>query len=256
MQLRNNSIQQYAAMQGLLLSNEKGQGQKQMEIGVLLNKFFQILKRYALLMISLALVGGLAGYLITAFFITPKYQASTTMIVNNSQQATGTLTTSDYNAATHLVDTYAVIIKSDTVLNPVISQLSLDMPYEARAAQIDVSPVNNTQLMQVSMVHPNGEYARKIVEKISQIAPQLIEDRVAGSCKIISQARTSSKPVTPNLKWNLLLSVFSGLAVAAIIIFIRESMDNTVNTEEQLAEITDSIVIGVIPLEGGRRHGK
>ena len=42
MQLRNNSIQQYAAMQGLLLSNEKGQGQKQMEIGVLLNKFFQI----------------------------------------------------------------------------------------------------------------------------------------------------------------------------------------------------------------------
>ena len=67
MQLRNNSIQQYAAMQGLLLSNEKGQGQKQMEIGVLLNKFFQILKRYALPMISLALVGGLAGYLITAF---------------------------------------------------------------------------------------------------------------------------------------------------------------------------------------------
>jgi capsular polysaccharide biosynthesis protein len=55
------------------------------------------------------------------------------MIVNTRADSNGNVTTDNINSAKNMVGTYAIIIKSNRVLNEVIAQLDLDMEYEELA---------------------------------------------------------------------------------------------------------------------------
>ena len=67
-----------------------------------------------------ALIFGGIGYAVSTFALTPQYEASINMIVNNQKNASTTATGDSLNSAQRLVDTYAIVIKSNTVLNQFI----------------------------------------------------------------------------------------------------------------------------------------
>ncbi|MBC5786678.1 hypothetical protein H8Z77_01375 [Clostridium sp. NSJ-27] len=224
----------------------------EIEIGELLGKLWGIVKRYFILLACFLLVGGIGGYLVSNYLVAPKYQSSATMIVNNNQNVTGTFSPSDYTASTNLVETYAVIIKSEAVLNPVIQALGINVSSSDLASQISVSSVNATQVMRISVTDTDKEFARSVTEKITEIAPEIIIEKVeAGSCNIVSQA-SDAVQVSPNVKKYTMIGILAGIAVAVIIIFLREILDRTIKSEEQLAALTNSLVIGVIPFEGSK----
>lgn len=60
-----------------------------------------------------------------AVVITPQYEASINMIVNTRRDNMATVTNDNITSAKNLVSTYAIIIKSNIVLNKVISNLGL-----------------------------------------------------------------------------------------------------------------------------------
>ena len=78
---------------------------------------------------SQPLILACAGFGVSKFLMTPKYQASALMIVNTRQDTTSNVTSDQINSATKLVSTYSIIIKSDTVLQQVINNLGLSLTY-------------------------------------------------------------------------------------------------------------------------------
>lgn len=216
-------------------------------------ELFSVLWQHAVLIVAATLVTGILGFVVSAFFITPKYEASALMIVNTRVDANTNVTNDQITSATKLVDTYSIIIKSDTVLQPVIDNLGLNVDYSKLYDMVTVDAVNNTQVMKVTVTDPNAESARIICEQITQIAPEVIIESVeAGSVKVISQAAITPDPVSPSVMKYTAVAAMLGLVLCAGIIVLRHLLDNKINTEADVTKYLDLPVLGVIPKYEGR----
>ena len=214
-----------------------------------LREIFFMLKNNLLAIVASTIVCAVVGFLVTNFLITPQYQASATMIVNSQQSQTSTNLTNDMlTTAKNLVATYGIIVKSDTVLDQVIEELGLDMTYEQLTDRVSVSAVDSTQVMQISVQDENPAEAKAIVGKIVEIAPDVIQEAVeAGSVKVISDARVGDAPVSPNKTKNTAVAGLLGLVASAGFIVLKEMLNNTFKTDDDIQKHLGFTVLGVIP---------
>ena len=235
------------------------QQQQQNEQEIDLRVIFNILRKNLILIIIVTVVFGIGAYFYSSLFIQKQYSASAIIIVNNKANDKTTVNTTEINAAQDLVEVYSIIIKSDTVLMQVIEDLQLNMTYEQLNSKISVSAVNSTQVMKITMTHPNAEFAQKVVEKLVEVAPPIIADKVeAGSVKVISASSISNsgKPVSPSLRRNALIGALAGLVLVLLIIFLKEMLNNTFKTEDDILNTLNVPLIGIIPEVDGKEFNK
>lgn len=208
-----------------------------------------LLKNHLAAIILTTLLFAVVGFAGTVLFITPQYQASATMIVNTRQDQNASVTTDQINSAQKLVSTYSIIIKSDTVLDQVITNLGLTLSYEQLSSKVSVSAVDDTQVIQISVTDPNPESARRMTEEITNVAPDVILNTVeAGSVRLISAARVGSSPVSPSKTKNTAIAGAIGLVLSAGFLILRELLNNTIKTDADIQKKLGLNVLGVIPL--------
>jgi capsular polysaccharide biosynthesis protein len=187
--------------------------------------------------------------LISTFLIKPKYQAKSILIVNSSQPASQTeVTAQQIDLYQKLVDTYAIIIKSDPVLEKVIANLNLSMTTDQLYNDVTISGIGTTEVMQLIVSNHDPEVAASIANEIDKVAPENITSTVkSATVSIISIAKVDNKPISPNILLNTLLGFLIGIIISLVIAFIREMLDNTFKSEEDIKEILGYNVLGFIP---------
>lgn len=171
--------------------------QMEMEEEVIdLSELLRLLWSHVLQIVAVGLVAAVISFLVCTFALTPRYQASVNMIVNTRQDSTTTVSTDNITSAKNMIDTYAVIIKSNLVLNDVIQRMGLDITYSQLADSITVGSVNSTQIMAITVTNENPGLAGKIAQTIAEVAPDVIVEKVeAGSCKAVSDVEIGTTPV-------------------------------------------------------------
>ena len=216
-----------------------------------LREIILLLKKNLLALIAVAVLFAVVGYLISAFVLTPQYEASATMIVNSREDATmqqTTITSDQITSATKLVDTYSVILTSDTVLDKTIEDLGLDIDYQGLLNKVTVESVNSTQVMKISAVDEDPELAQQIVESIVKQAPEIIIQTVkAGSVEIISQPKAGDEPVSPRKTMNTAIAGMLGLIIGLGVVFLRTMLNNKFMTDTDINKKLGLTVLGVIP---------
>lgn len=213
-----------------------------------LREIFALLKANVVYILIATLAFAIVGFIGTKFLITPQYESSVNMIVNTKQDNSSNVSSDNISSAKSLVDTYAIIIKSNTVLYEVIDELNLDIDYDELASKISVSAVNSTQIMKISVTDPDPNVAADIVRSIAEISPDEIVDAVeAGSCKVISQVETTDEPVSPSVLKNTALAGIIGLVLAVAVIVIKDFLANYIVDDDDVQKYLGLPVLGVIP---------
>ena len=211
-------------------------------------EMYLLLKRYLLLIVAAGLLGGVATYCACSFLVAPIYEASAKMIVNARQEQTGAVTNDQITSAQKLVDTYAIIICSQPVLEPVIDNLNLSMDVEKLAKKVTVTSVNGTQVMRIAVQSKDPAQALQIVEQIVATCPATIIEAVeAGSVKTIEPARLKKEPVAPNTSLFTVVAALLCMVITVIVVLLRFLLDNTYKSEADLRNDLDLPVLGVIP---------
>ena len=216
--------------------------------GLVVLELMQALKeKIALILVATMLAAGLSWF-ISAALLPKKYEASVNMIVNTRTEIVGIVTSDSISSAQDLVDTYAIIIKSNKVLNKVIDQLGLTMSYEELSEMISVDPIRNTQVMKIAADCSDAELAVRIVQTISEIAPSIVADAVeAGSCKVVSDVYTTGRPVSPNTVKNTIVGAALIFVLACAAVVLRDLLHDYIIDESDLEKKLGLAVIGVIP---------
>ena len=218
------------------------------EKSISIQELIVLVKRYVVLIIAAGVIGGLLTYCVCSFFVDPVYEASAKMIVNSRQEQTGSLTNDQITSSQKLVDTYAIIIRSQNVLEPVIETLELPMDVDQLAKKVTVTSVNDTQVMQIAVQSKNPEQALRIVEEIVNVCPDIIIEAVeAGSVKTIEPARLRKEPVAPSTNLFTLVAAFLCAALVFLFLILRHLLDNTYKSEMDLRNDLELPVLGVIP---------
>ena len=208
----------------------------------------RLLWSHALQIAAAGIAAAVICLLVCTFVLTPRYQASVNLIVNSRQDGNASITSDNINSARNLIDTYAVIIKSNLVLNDVIQRMGLDMTYSQLADSITVGSVNSTQIMAITVTNENPGLAGKIAQTIAEVAPDVIVEKVeAGSCKAVSDVEIDTTPVYPQTKKTMLLCALAGMVAACALLVVSHLLHNYIVDDEDVQKKLDLPVLGFIP---------
>lgn len=191
-------------------------------------------------------------FLVTFFFVTPKYEASTMFYVNNSPidfgNASISLSSSDITASKSLVDTYIVILDTWETQRDVIDYAGVDLTCESFQKMVTSESVNETEVFRVTITSEDPQEAEKLANAVAYILPKRINTLVEGtSARLVSSARTPSKPSSPNYVINSLIGFLLGFILSVGVIALREWMDTTIQQEEDITQSCKHPILVSVP---------
>jgi len=221
-----------------------------MEETISLQELFQVLKKRAKLIVSITIIAALAMGVFSSFFITPMYQASSQILVNQSESENNLYNSNQVSTNVQLINTYNVIIKSPAVLQTVIRELDLDLTIEELDERISVSSANNSQVMNIDVKDESFLTAANIANKTAQVFKGKIVDIMnVNNVTILSKAQVKGdeSPVSPNTLLNVAIALVVGLMAGIGLAFLLEYLDNTFKTEKDIEKHLELPILGVIP---------
>jgi len=293
-----------------------------------LRQYAAILWRWMWLIVLLTLLAGGTAFVVSRG-MTPIYSASATLMIS---EASGP--TTDYTSiltSERLARTYSELLKKRPVLEEVVSNLGLALEWEELeelAEDIEVTLVRDTQLIELSVEHPDPAMAKRLADEIPRVfirrneemqasrfsaskaslalelermaadiqateesiaalresssaADQaertsleanlaqyrssysnvlksyeeirLAEAKAVDNVVVVEPARLPEEPVRPRTLLNTALAAVVGLMLAVGTVFLIEYLDDTVKSEEDVAEAMNLGVLGAIGrIPGGR----
>ena len=210
----------------------------------------QILK-HSLLILILAILAGAGAFGLSKYVISPKYEANTSMIVSNSTEQKDKQTDvelSQINANRALVSTYSEIVKSRGIADKVIANLNLDMDYEEFSNKVSIEPVKDTQIISVKVVDTIAQRAADIANETSMIFKDSITQIMnVDNVQILDKATLPEAPSSPKVMRNTAIGAMLGFILGIGIALIMELSNTRVKTGEEVTEVFDIPVLGLIP---------
>lgn len=219
-----------------------------------LRDYVRILRKRWPIIVAVFVIGGAAAAAI-ALRATPIYAAHTQLFVTTPSGGDNTTGLQQGNTFTQeRVKSYAAIMSSPKVLDPVIAQLKLPESDAELAQHVSASAPLDTVLINVSVADTDPQLAAKIANAVgasfSTVVASLEEPASGGASPIkvttVKQAGVPGVPVSPNKKLDIALGLLVGLAVGVGIAVLRDTLDTTVKTTADLAVVTKSAFLGGI----------
>ncbi len=224
-----------------------------MERNFTVNDIITILLKRLWLIVTMALIGGIIAFSYSQYVLPKKYTAKVALYVYNEKdgQPNQALNTSDFALSAKLVNTYMVILKSDTVLDLVstkISRLGVNYTANELRGMISSEVLEETEVFEVAVSCTNAEHSKVIADAIEQVAPaEIIRVVRAGAVETVDKAVLPTKPSSPNVSQNTIIGIVIGLVLACGMAFVFELMNTSVKSKEELAEQYKLPVLTVIP---------
>lgn len=218
--------------------------------------------------ILITLIFMVIGAIYSYVFVTPKYMSYTTLLLATSSEDTNkssTITTTDITLYNNLVSTYSELIKSKSVLVPVINNLNINKTEDALKEAITVSARKNTQIIEIDVTDSNPTEAKIIADEIAKVFMTQVSDIYKiNNVHVVDEAEIETTPYNINHVKDIVMFAFIGLVVACIYVILANMLDTTVKTKEDVEKKLGLTVLTIIPLnnfddmmknnrKGGRR---
>ena len=197
------------------------------------------------------LIAVIMGYIYTSFLVKPKYTSSTTLILaqRNSADSTGTITSTDVTLNDKLIDTYKEIATSNTVVRTVITNIKLtNIDESTLKKEINVTAVNGTQILKISVTDSNADMATKIANEMGQVFSKRIADIYKiDNVSIIDEAETTGIPSNINHKKDMLIFLVGGIVIAVALVLLINMLDNSIKSSTDIERALNLNILAEIP---------
>lgn len=207
--------------------------------------------------VALLTVAGVAVGALFSLVATPTYQSTTRMFLSMElgdslgEAQRGTNFTRDQMAS------YAEVAASPLVLSPVIEDLELDISPQALSEQVAVTIPNDTTILEITVSHANPQAAADIANSIGDQLTEAVDELSPGSpgteqavrATVLSPASPAADPSSPNAGLNIGLGLALGLLLGTGVAVLRETLDTKIRVDRDIAQVTDTPVIGNIVFE-------
>ncbi|MGN7385529.1 YveK family protein [Sporosarcina sp. SAFN-015] len=221
-----------------------------MEETISLQDLFKTLRRRMGLIISTTILAVIIAGVVSYFFLTPIYQASTQILVNQQKaEQQQQFNSQDIQMNLQLINTYNVIITSPAILAKVIENLDLDITPAALKNQITVNSAQNSQVVNVSVQDPEPHKAVDIANTTAEVFQEEVQKLMnVDNVNILSPAVhvENPSPIKPNKMLNMAIAAVIGLMIGVGLAFLLEYLDTTVKTEQDVEELLELPILGLV----------
>ncbi len=220
-----------------------------MEETISLKELLETLKKRLVMIIVITMTAGLVSGVISYFFLTPIYQASTQILVNQTKNEQAMYNYGEVQTNLQLINTYNVIIKSPVILDKVSDALKLDMTAAQLNGKITVGSEKDSQVVNISVQDESAEMAANIANKTAEVFQTEISKIMnVDNVSVLAKATVVDKqsPIKPQPLLNVAIAIVIGLMAGVGLAFLLEYFDNTVKNEQDIEKLLGLPILGVI----------
>lgn len=217
--------------------------------------FLEMLKKwwmFIILMVSFAF----GGYFLTDELITPVYQAESVLFIgeNPNDLAGIGISIAELQTNNQLILDYKQIALTRLVIKEVKENIGMSGTIQTIRDNVSISTVDESRLINVSYRDADPVLAAKVANELArQLTFTVIEVVGVENIRILDEALVPEKPVSPNKPLNVIISAMIGFMIALFIILLNLQLNNKIQSEKEIEELTGYPILGKIPKfkEGG-----
>lgn len=214
-----------------------------------LYQILQVIRKRLSLIILTTLVFTLISAIISYFYLTPQYKATTTLIVGkNNETQNQKMQYNDVLMYQKLVKTYVQVAKSQRVAEETVKKLSLRISPEELLSNLTAAPAADTEVLYISYVSKNRDETAYVANGLAQVFIERSKELLkAENVQVIDYAKVPNGPFKPNRMVNTAIGFFLGIMVSLGLVFLLEYMDSTIKTIDEVEELLNLPVVGIVP---------
>lgn len=217
-------------------------------------EFLTVLSRRWRIVMSLVLLGIAAAAVITQQ-LTPRYEADAQVFVALDTGSTAAELNSAATFSTQRVTSYADLVQSPLVLDPVIDDLGLDVTATELATQVEAQVAPDTVLIEIFVSDESPQAAADIANAVATNLASAVEtlDRTPSSTTSPVRLSTTrpavppSGPVSPVPALNLAIGLVAGLLLGLTLAAVREALDTTLKDDGDVVESSGLPTLALVP---------
>jgi capsular polysaccharide biosynthesis protein len=214
---------------------------------ITVKELFNAIKRRLWMIVLITLLATVASGIYSFYFVTPIYQSSTQILVNQTQANGQRIDYNQIQSNLQLIETYSDIIKSPMILDIVSAELGLDRPGKSLIDQIEISSGEKSQVFTVTVQDKDPETAANIANAIAKTfneqIPTLMNVEIEN---ILSKAEVNPSSINLNPKLIITVSFIFGLLASIGLCFVMERMDDSIKTERDVELVFGLPVLGAV----------
>ncbi|HIY93502.1 MAG TPA: chain-length determining protein [Candidatus Companilactobacillus pullicola] len=223
--------------------------ENQQKINVL--RIWEIIRKHIRMIIGTAFFITIISIFVTFFVMTPKYSATTEILVN--RKASPDAEASQFQQAqadVQLISTYKDIITSPTVLNEV-NQRVRDYPgYQGAgnlSKSLSISNAQNSQVFSLTAKSTDAGTAAAIANETASVFKKRVGKLMSiDNVSIVSRATVDPTPTSPKKILNILIGIILGIIFGIAFACLKELSNRAVTTETELSDELGLTSLGIV----------
>lgn len=218
-----------------------------------LGDYLKVVRRHWITIVVATLIGVvLAGG--ASLLVTPTYTAQTRLFVaiQGSSSVADLQQGNTFSQAR--VRSYVETVGTPAVLQPAIDSLDLGMTPAELSKNVEAGADLNTVIITISASDASpvrsAAIAQAVGDSLITVVDRLerpIADGVSPvKLSVVEPATAPATPSAPNTRLNLIIGLFAGVAVGAVIAILRTTADTKVRSEKDVRRVTQAPMLGGI----------
>lgn len=205
------------------------------------------------LLLAVGAVLALAVFLLLHFWVTPTYESCVSFYVYNTSDgktSSGTINSSDLQAAESLATTYSEILASNSVLDAVLEDLGEESSINRKdlSEMTEVSVVSDTQLLEVTVTSTDPKFACEIAKSFAKAAPkEMVRITKAGGVEVVDQPEVATEKTSPRTVLDTAVAFMVGVLLMVVAVILRTTSDTTLYLAEDVEELSGMTLLGQVP---------
>ena len=221
-----------------------------------LRDYLTVLRKYWLSIVALT-IAGVAVAAGVSLLTTPIYTAQTSVFLSVRGGDSAADLVQGANYATTQVRSYAQAVTTPAVLQPVIDELGLKLTPAQLAEDVSTTIPTNTAFIEISVNDTDAVQSATIAQKVSEslvatvqkLSPTDTNGAQTVAATIMTPATVPTSWTSPRVTLNLALGLLVGLALGVGQALLRNVLDLSIRTEDDVARATDHSVIVRVPFD-------
>ncbi len=218
------------------------------------------IRRNWVVIVAILLAALAAGVLYSAS-VKPQYQTAGELLFTPTAEATSTQEVVQGNTvAIQMTALYSQVAVTPLVLQPAIDALALDETPSDLAERVSAGITEESPVMFVAATADSPQEAVELADAVMDSLLATIEDPEKGlqsavplKPTVLQEPPLADLPVTGAPLVNTLVALAAGLAIAFIVVVLRESLNRRIRGVRDLRKATDVALLAAIPRDRSLR---
>lgn len=216
-----------------------------------LKELINIFMEKKMLIVLIVVIFALLGAIYTLKFITPMYEATTSLVLvqigGDLKDGTTSITTTDIQLNSKLVNDYSSIAGSEVVAQKVLENLKLPMTLSELRECISITTETNTEVISIIVKHSDPEIAQRIANEVASVFMEKTQEIYkVGNIYVLDKASLPITPYNIHLSKNIIVFAFIGGVLVSGYILLINMLDTTIKSDSDIEKTLDVPVLASI----------